>query len=70
MTYQKKKMEETMKLQENINNLLQSKEPEYSNILIDYIADIEDNRVSNRNANDRLLDIIERVVIKEKRNDN
>jgi len=63
-------MEETMKLQENINNLLQSKEPEYSNILIDYIADIEDNRVSNRNANDRLLDIIERVVIKEKRNDN
>jgi len=59
-----------MKLQENINNLLQSKEPEYSNILIDYIADIEDNRVSNRNANDRLLDIIERVVIKEKRNDN
>lgn len=59
-----------MKLQENINNLLENKEPEYSSILINYIADIEDNRVSNRNANDRLLDFIEQVVIKEKRNDN
>ena len=54
-----------MKLQADILKLLAEKEPEHVDLLIDYIQDIEDNRVSNRNANDRLLDEIEKIILEE-----
>lgn len=58
-------MEETMKLQADILKLLEEKEPEHVDLLVDYINDIEDNRVSNRNANERLLDEIEKIILEE-----
>lgn len=54
-----------MKLQADILKLLEEKEPEHVDLLIDYIKDIEDNRVSNRNANERLLDEIEKIILEE-----
>lgn len=63
-------MEEIMKLQTDILNLLEEKTPEYYRLLKSYIEEIEDNRVSNRNANERILDQIEKLVIKEQYNDN
>lgn len=65
MRFYKKKMEGAMKLQSDILDLLEEKEPEYFDVLIDYVKDIEDNRVSNRNANERLLDEIEKIIIEE-----
>ncbi len=54
-----------MKLQANLLKLLEEKEPNHVDLLIDYIKDIEDNRVPNRNANERLLDEIEKIVLEE-----
>lgn len=54
-----------MKLQADILKLLEEKEPEHVDLLIDYIKDIEDNRVSNRNANERFLDEIEKIILEE-----
>lgn len=54
-----------MKLQANLLKLLEEKEPNHVDLLIDYIKDIEDNRVSNRNANERLLDEIEKIILEE-----
>lgn len=54
-----------MKLQADILKLLEEKEPEHVDLMIDYIKDIEDNRVSNRNANERLLDEIEKIILEE-----
>lgn len=65
MRFLKKKMEEIMKLQADILKILTEKEPDHVDLLIDYIKDIEDNRVSNRNANRRLLDEIEKKIMEE-----
>ncbi|MGX7077694.1 hypothetical protein [Globicatella sanguinis] len=54
-----------MKLQANLLKLLEEKEPNHVDLLIDYIKDIEDNRVPNRNANERLLDEIEKIILEE-----
>lgn len=54
-----------MKLQADILKLLEEKEPEHVDLLVDYIQEIEDNRVSNRNANERLLDEIEKIILEE-----
>lgn len=54
-----------MKLQADILKILTEKEPDHVDLLIDYIKDIEDNRVSNRNANRRLLDEIEKKIMEE-----
>lgn len=56
-----------MKLQSDIINLIKEKTPQYSDTLISYIQDIEDNRVSNSNANERLMSNIERMVLEENR---
>lgn len=58
-----------MKLQEDIIRLLEEKETEHPNLLIDYITDIEDSRVSSRNANERLMNQVERIVLEENSND-
>lgn len=65
MNYYSMRMEGIMKLQLDIINLIKEKEPEFADVLISYIEDIEDNRVSNSNANERLMNQVERIVIEK-----
>jgi len=59
-----------MSIQKSIKEKLENKTPKYSELLMEFIEDIDNSRLSESKAKNRLAQKVDDLVIKEERSNN
>jgi len=59
-----------MSIQKSIKEKLENKTPKYSELLMEFIEDIDNSRLSDSKAKNRLAQKVDDLVIKEERSNN